>query len=217
MTLLIRRRYCSRDTVHPPLVLFAQCCSSAIGSLPRAVTMPDDTEVAALCARLEAIIKKVDDTEAQAATAHRRIQAAHLLLEESKAAALEQTTTAARQRVPSSSSSSSAPTAASQLVPTASSTYEDTVVVGLHLQATTVSNVRQLVNIDSSTNYASWRDLMEQALQRYALIKHVTDDSPSNDLGWIRMDNVVLNWISNSISTDLYQVVWEHGCTTRHL
>jgi hypothetical protein len=75
-----------------------------------------------------------------------------------------------------------------------------------------VLNVRQLVNIvldSSSTNYASWRDLMEQALQRYALIKHVTDDAPSNDPGWIRMDNVILNWISNSISTDLHQVVWE--------
>jgi hypothetical protein len=45
---------------------------------------------------------------------------------------------------------------------------------------------------------------MEQALQRYALIKHVTDDAPPNDLGWIRMDNAVLNWISNSISTDLH-------------
>jgi hypothetical protein len=31
------------------------------------------------------------------------------------------------------------------------------------------------------------------------------------------MDSVVLNWISNSISTDLHQVVREHGCTTRHL
>jgi hypothetical protein len=75
---------------------------------------------------------------------------------------------------------------ASQLVPTASSTYEDTVVVGLHLQAAAVLNVRQLVNIvldSSSTNYVSWRDLMEQALQRYALIKHVTDDAPSNDPG----------------------------------
>jgi hypothetical protein len=60
-----------------------------------------------------------------------------------------------------------------------------------------VLNVLQLVNIvlDSSTNYASWRDLMEQALQRYALIKHITDNAPSNDPGWIRMDNVVLNWI----------------------
>jgi hypothetical protein len=58
---------------------------------------------------------------------------------------------------------------------------------------------------------------MEQALQRYALIKHVTDDAPSNDPGWIRIDSVVQNWISNSISTDLHQVVRERGCTTRHL
>jgi hypothetical protein len=71
--------------------------------------------------------------------------------------------------------------------------------------------------LDSSTNYTSWRDLMEQALQRYALIKHVMDDAPSNDPGWIQMDNVVLNWIINSISVDLHQVVWERGCTARHL
>jgi hypothetical protein len=124
---------------------------------------------------------------------------------------LEQTVTATRQRVPSSSSSSSSPAAASQLVPTASSTYEDTVVAGFHLEAAAVLNVRQLVNIilDSSTNYTTWRDLMEQSLQRYALIKHVTDDAPSNDPGWIWMDSVILNWISTSISTDLHQVVRE--------
>jgi phosphatidylglycerophosphatase A len=89
----------------------------------------------------------------------------------------------------------------SQLVSNAYSTYEDTVVAGLHLQAAVVLNVCQLVNIalDSSTNYA--------------LIKHVTDDTPSNDPGWIRMDSVVLKWISNSISTDLHQVVRERGCT----
>jgi hypothetical protein len=108
---------------------------------------------------------------------------------------------------------------ASHLVPTASSTYEDTIVAGLRLQATAVLNVRQLVNIvlDSSTNDASRHDLMEQALQQYALIKHVTDDAPSNDPGWIRMDSVVLNWISNSISANLHQVVWKHGCMTCHL
>jgi hypothetical protein len=71
--------------------------------------------------------------------------------------------------------------------------------------------------LDSSTNYARWRDLMEQALQHYALIKHITGDTPPNDLGWIRMDSVVLNWISNSISVDLHQVVRKCGCTTRHL
>jgi hypothetical protein len=119
--------------------------------------MPDDIEAAALRARLEAIVKEAEDAEAQAAAARRRVQAARLLLEESKAAALEQRATADRQRVPSSSSSSSSSAAASQLIPTASSTYEDTVVARLHLQAAAVLNVRLLVNIvlDSSTNYAS--------------------------------------------------------------
>jgi hypothetical protein len=183
--------------------------------------MPDDTEAAALRAQLEAIVKEAEDAEEQAAAARRRVQATRLLLEEeSMATALEQTATAARQRVPSSSSSSSSPAVASQLVPTASSTYEDTVVTGLHLHAAAVLNVCQLVNIvldSSSINYVSWHDLMEQALQRYALIKHITDDTPSNDPGRIRMDSVVLNWISNSISADLHQVVRERGCTTRHL
>jgi hypothetical protein len=70
---------------------------------------------------------------------------------------LEQTAIAARQRVPSSPSSASSPAAASSLVPTASSTYEDTVIAGLHLQTAAALNVRQLVNIvlDSSTSYAS--------------------------------------------------------------
>jgi hypothetical protein len=122
--------------------------------------MSDNTKAAALHAQLETIIKEAEDVEAQAATAHHRVQAARLLEEEFKAAALEQTATAARQHVPSSSSS---PAAASQLFPTASSTYEDTIVARLHLQAAAVLNARQLVNIvlDCSTNYASRRDLME--------------------------------------------------------
>jgi PHD/YefM family antitoxin component YafN of YafNO toxin-antitoxin module len=126
--------------------------------------MPDDNEAVALRARLEAIVKEAEDAEAQAAATRRRVQAASLLLEEEfKATALKQTATAARQHVPSSSSSSSSLAVASQLVLTTSSTYEDTVVAGLHLQAAAVLNVCQLVNIvlDSSTNYASWRDLME--------------------------------------------------------
>jgi hypothetical protein len=195
-------------TVHP-----------AAGSLPHAVVMPDDTEAAVHRAWLEANVKEAEDDEAQAIAVHRRVQAARRLLEESKATALEQTATGAHQHMPSSSSSSSSPVAASQLVPTTSSTYEDTVVVGLHLPTVAVLNIRQLVNIvlDSSTNYASWRDLMEQALQCYALIKHVMNNASSNDPRWIQMDNVVLNWISNSILADLHQVVRKRGCTARHL
>jgi hypothetical protein len=181
--------------------------------------MPDDNEAAALRARLEAIIKKA---EVQAAAARRCVQVTRVLLveEESKATALEQTTTASHQCMPSSPSSASSLATTPPLVPTTSSTYEDTVVTGLHLQVGTVLNVHQLVNIvlnSSSTNYACWCDLMEQALQRYALLEHVTDDTPSTDPGWIQMDSVVLNWISNSISADLHQVVRERGCTARHL
>jgi hypothetical protein len=52
--------------------------------------MPDDTEVAALRARLEVIVKEAKDAVAQAAAARRRVQAARFLLEEeSKATALE--------------------------------------------------------------------------------------------------------------------------------
>jgi hypothetical protein len=130
--------------------------------------MPDDTNAAALRARLKVIIKEAEDAKAQAAAARRHVQAVRLLLEEeSQATALEQTATAARQHVPSLFSSSSSPAAAAQLVPTASSSYEDTVIAGLHLQAAAVLNVHQLVNIvldSSSTNYARWRDLMEHAL-----------------------------------------------------
>jgi hypothetical protein len=94
--------------------------------------MPDDTDAAALRARLETIVKEAEDAKAQAVAARRHVQAARLLLEEeSKATVLEQTATATRQRVPSLSSSSSSPVMASQLVPTASSTYEDMVVAGL--------------------------------------------------------------------------------------
>jgi hypothetical protein len=92
--------------------------------------------------------------------------------------------------------SSSAAPSASQIIPATSSSYKDTVVVGIHLQAAAVLSVCQLVNIvldSSSTNYASRRDLMEQVLQRFALIEHVTADAPFNDSGWIRIDSVVLN------------------------
>jgi hypothetical protein len=70
----------------------------------------------------------------------------------------------------------------------------------------------------SSTTYTSWRDLMMMVLKRYALLDHVDSDiAPSTDPSWHRMDNVVLNWISNSITPELHQVVRECGTTVRHL
>jgi hypothetical protein len=102
-----------------------------------------------------------------------------------------------------------------------SSSYEETVVVGLHLQAAAVLNVRSLMNIildSTSTAYVSWRDLMMMVLERYALLDHVNlDIASSTNPGWRRMDNVVLNWISNSITPELHQVIRERGATARHL
>jgi hypothetical protein len=70
----------------------------------------------------------------------------------------------------------------------------------------------------TSTTYTSWRDLMMMVLERYALLNHVDSDVYSSiDPGWRRMDNIVLNWISNSITPELHQVVQEHGATARHL
>jgi hypothetical protein len=136
------------------------------------------------------------------------------LEEEQTTPALEKAAVAARQLVPGSSSGTTHTSPAS-------SSYEETVVAGLHLQAAAVLNVRSLVNIvidSTSTTYTSWRDLMMMVLERYTLLDHVDSDvASSTDPGWHRIDNVVLNWISNSITPELHQLVRERGATARHL
>jgi hypothetical protein len=176
-------------------------------------TAPGDV-AAALKAKLDALVKDAEEAKEKAVAACRRARAARTLLEEQTAAALEKAAVAARQLVPGSSSSTT------HTSPAASS-YEEIIVASLHLQAATILNVRSLVNIvldSSSTTYASWRDLMMIVLERYALLDHVDSDvAPSTDPGWRLMDSVVLNWISNSITPELHQVVWERGATARHL
>jgi hypothetical protein len=160
-------------------------------------------DAAALKAKLDALVKDAGEAEEKAVAARRRARAAHTLLEEEEqtTAALEKAAVATRQLM--SGSSSSAP----QTSP-ATSSYEETIVAGLHLQAAAVLNVRSLVNIildSSSTTYARWHDLMMMVLKRYALLDHIDSDvAPSTDPGWRRMDNVVLNWISNSITPELH-------------
>jgi hypothetical protein len=146
---------------------------------------------AALKAKLDTLVKDAEEAEEKAVAARRRAWAARTLLEEEQTTtALEKVAVAARQLVPGSSSGT-AHTSPS------SSSYEETVVVGLHLQAATVLNVCSLVNIvldSTSTAYASWRDLMMMVLKRYALLDHVDSDVASSiDPGWRQMDSVVLN------------------------
>jgi hypothetical protein len=108
---------------------------------------------AALKAKLDTLVKDAEEAEEMAVAARRRARAARTLLEEEEqtAAALEKAAVAARQLVPGSSTGPT-PTSPS------SSSYEETVIAGLHLQAAAVLNVRSLVNIvldSTSTTYAS--------------------------------------------------------------
>jgi hypothetical protein len=52
-----------------------------------------------------------------------------------------------------------------------------------------------------SSNYTCWHDLMEQALQRYALIKHVTNDHEQHTL---HLDAVFHNFIQGDLSVNEY-------------
>jgi hypothetical protein len=179
--------------------------------------MPSNPETEALRQWLEALVKDADAVEAKPAAAHRRVQAAFLLLKEEHAstADLERKAAAAKGLLPFSSSSSTM----SDMVDGAA--YDSTHVTNLHVQAMTVPNVRQLVNIvldTTSSNYAIWRDLMLMALTRYSLADHVLfDDAYTDDPTWTRMDAVVLCWFTNTITADLQEVVRERGRPVRYL
>jgi hypothetical protein len=173
-------------------------------------------DAADLKAKLDALVKDAEEAEEKAVAARRRARATRTLLEEEEqmAAALEKVVVTAHQLMPGSSSGTIHTSSSS-------SSYEQIIVAGFHLQAAAVLNVRSLMNIvldSTSIAYASWRDLMMMVLERYALLDHVDSDvASSTDLGWRRMDRVILNWISNSITLELHQVVWEHGATAHHL
>jgi hypothetical protein len=143
--------------------------------------MPLDPETEALWQQLDALAKDFDAAEAKVAAARCRVQAARLLLEEEQVAAaadLERKAAATKGLLPSSSSSSTT----SNMVNGAA--YDSALGTNLHVQATAIPNVRQLVNIvldTMSSNYAIWRDLMLMALTRYSLADHVLFD----DLLWL--------------------------------
>jgi hypothetical protein len=116
--------------------------------------MPLDPETEALWQQLDALAKDFDTAEAKVAAARCRVQAARLLLEEEQVAAaddLERKAAAAKGLLPSSSSSSTT----SNMVDGAA--YDSALGTNLHVQATAIPNVRQLVNIvldTTSSNYA---------------------------------------------------------------
>jgi hypothetical protein len=99
--------------------------------------------------------------------------------------------------------------------------YDSALITNLHVQATTVPNVRQFVNIvldTTSSNYSIWHDLMLMALARYSLTDHIlSNDAFTDDPVWTRMDAVVLCWLTNMITADLQEVVRERSRPAHHL
>ena len=91
-------------------------------------------------------------------------------------------------------------------------------VAYLHLQATGVPHIKNLVSVvldSTSTSYARWRDKVLLALRRYAFDDHVLSDMPieARDLAWLRLDSIAMSWIFGTISLDLQDVVRTHGGT----
>jgi hypothetical protein len=84
-------------------------------------------------------------------------------------------------------------------------------VAYLHLQAVEVPHIKNLVTVvldSNSTSYARWRDQL-LILRRYTLDGHVLSDTPARarDPAWRRRDNIVMSWISGTISLDLQDIV----------
>jgi hypothetical protein len=97
-----------------------------------------DAEV--LKQQLNALVVDVEAVEEKAATARRHVLAARQLLDEEQAADLERQA-AAKKLVPRSTSFSTTETA------TASSSYVDTIIANLHIQADTM---REEIHLDTS-------------------------------------------------------------------
>jgi hypothetical protein len=114
---------------------------SAALTLGVVVPLPTvDTEV--LKQRLDVLVVTVEVAEEKAATAHRCILAARQLLDEEQAAAADlERQAAVKKLVPGSTSFSTTETA------TASSSYSDTIVANLHIQADTMM---EEIHLDTS-------------------------------------------------------------------
>jgi hypothetical protein len=81
-------------------------------------------------------------------------------------------------------------------------------VAYLHIQAAGVPHIKNLVTVvldSNSTSHARWRDQLLLILRRYVLDDHILSDTPARarDPAWRRRDNIVMSWISGTISLDI--------------
>jgi hypothetical protein len=67
----------------------------------------------------------------------------------------------------------------------------------------------------SSPDYKQWCDLILLTLCRYALHDHVLSDITDMSVYWVRLDNIVVTWILNTLSPELHKIVQEQTETAR--
>jgi hypothetical protein len=64
-------------------------------------------------------------------------------------------------------------------------------------------------------DYKRWCDLVLLTLRRYALDDHVLSDVTDPSVYWARLDNIVVTWILDTLSPELYEIVQEPTETAR--
>jgi hypothetical protein len=67
----------------------------------------------------------------------------------------------------------------------------------------------------SSHHYKRWRDLVLLTLHRYALDDHVLFDVVDPFIYWARLDNIMVTWILDTLSSKLPEIVRESTETAR--
>jgi hypothetical protein len=166
---------------------------------------------------LEAMVAAAEEAKKKAAAARTSVLAAAALLEQERRAAtvLDEAAQAAVQLIEASAPPSTpAPDGSSS---STDDDYEAAIIANLHVQASSVQNIRSLVTVvldASSAHYARWRDNVLLTLWRYALSDHVlSDDTFVRVHAWDRMDMAVKSWLYGTISFELQDndpSVWPH-------
>lgn len=86
--------------------------------------------------------------------------------------------------------------------------------------ALTVTNIKSLIPITlemEKSQYTSWSELFKIHCRAYQVLDHIIKltESPSAPTGsWSRINTIVLQWIYNTISNDLFNTIHKPNTTT---
>jgi hypothetical protein len=88
----------------------------------------------------------------------------------------------------------------------------------LHAQAVGLQNIRLVVMIilkPSLPQYKRWHDLVLLTLHHYTLDDHILSDFTDLSIYWVRLDNIMVTWILDTLSPELHEIIRELTETAR--